>query len=441
MQTNVKHQPLRTHEGGVACRVGNKDQLRRTVMACLLWESGFYESGQAIADRIKRLAADCDPEDVRAIAIEARQKHKLRHAPLFLTRELARRKGLRPGLVSDTLCEVIQRADELAEFLAMYWSEGRQPLSRQVKKGLACAFTKFNEYALAKYNRDHTVKLRDVLFMVHAKPKDDDQAAVWKRLVDGRLATPDTWEVSLSGGADKRETFERLLRESKLGYLALLKNLRNMADSEVDSELVFSVLREGAAKSKALPFRFLAAARAVPRWESVIDECMLSSMGEMERICGKTAVLVDVSGSMNAALSQKSDLTRLDAAKALSILASGICESVRVFRFDDTTEEVPPRRGMALADAIGPSRGGTYLGRSVQHLARVFPDADRIIVVTDEQSADSVPAPHCRGYMINVASNQNGVGYGSWTKIDGFSESVVQYIAEMERNPVADGVG
>ena len=138
-----------------------------------------------------------------ALAREARDKMQLRHAPLFLVRELARRKGAGP-LVAETLEHVIQRADELGEFVALYWKEMKQPLSAGVKRGLAQAFTKFDAYQLAKYNRESVVKLRDVLFLCHAKPKDDEQAAVWKKLVEGTLESPDTWEVALSAGKDKK---------------------------------------------------------------------------------------------------------------------------------------------------------------------------------------------------------------------------------------------
>jgi hypothetical protein len=138
--------------------------------------------------------------------------------------------------VGETIEATIQRADELSEFLAIYAKvNGVGPdklkgkLSAQAKKGLAKAFTKFDEYQLAKYDRGGAIRLRDALFLVHAKPKDDAQAALWKRLVANELVTPDTWEAALSGGADKKEAFERLLRDGKLGYLALLRNLRNMA--------------------------------------------------------------------------------------------------------------------------------------------------------------------------------------------------------------------
>jgi 60 kDa SS-A/Ro ribonucleoprotein len=436
MKLNTAPKAIFTHEGATASHIKPADELRRTVMACMLWESGFYESGEAVADRLKRLVTLCNPHDVADIAIEAREKQRLRHAPLLLVRELARNSArCADGLIANTLCRVIQRADELAEFLTMYWMGGRKPLAKQVKKGLACAFNKFNEYSLAKYNRDATVKLRDVLFMVHAKPKDEEQAALWKRLVDGTLATPDTWEVALSSGADKRATFERLLSEGSLGYLALLRNLRNMQQAEVNPALVFEALTAGAAKSKALPFRYVAAARAVPAWEPQIDAAMQVAMQALDKLAGSTVVLVDVSGSMDAKLSAKSDLTRLDAAAALAVLVRGICQDARVFTFSNALVEVPARSGMALIDAItrSQSHSGTHLGGALEALkSQAKVKADRLIVITDEQSHDTVGGPIGRGYILNVATDKNGVGYGDWTHINGFSEAVVGYIAAME---------
>src|SRR5271166_144473 len=187
----------RTHEGAPARNISTELQLRRSVLACLLWESQFYEDGVEIAGRIAELVPKVAADKVAGLAVEAREKMKLRHAPLLPVREMARHATHR-GLVAETLARVIQRADELSEFVAIYWAGGRQPLSAQVKKGLAAAFTKFDEYALAKYDRAGAVRLRDVLFLSHARPVDEAQAALWKRLAENELATPDTWEVALS---------------------------------------------------------------------------------------------------------------------------------------------------------------------------------------------------------------------------------------------------
>ena len=148
----------------------------------------------------------------------------------------------------------------------------------------------------------------------------------------------------------------------------------------------------------------------------------------------QTVVLVDVSYSMEDRLSGKSDLRRIDAAAALACLLNG---NIRVFSFSEGIVEVPPRKGMAGVDAIQNSQPHmrTMLGAAIQHLNEKVPH-DRIIVITDEQTADKVPDPVARrAYMINVASARNGVGYHRWTHIDGFSESVIRFIHEIESIP------
>lgn len=429
---------LRTHEGAPVAVLTDEQALRRAVLACMLWEDEFYESGVAIAGRIRELIPRVAPETVAALAVEARERMKLRHVPLLLVREMARLKTHR-GLVAETLTRVIQRADELAEFVTIYWASGRQPLSAQVKKGLAAAFGKFDEYALAKYDRAGAVRLRDVLFLAHPRPADTAQAALWKRLAQDELATPDTWEVALSAagreeGADKRVVWERLLAERKLGALALLRNLRNLREAGVREPLVVEAL--GAMKTeRVLPFRFLAAARVAPQWEPVLEQAMLRSLEGRAKLAGHTVLLVDVSGSMEAPVSSRSEMRRTDAAYGLAILLREIAEKVTIYTFSNDTKLVAPRRGMALRDALDASQPhlGTYLGRALATAEAGCRDGyDRIVVLTDEQSHDTVDAPRGRGYVVNVASNRNGVGYGAWTHIDGWSEAVVDYIAALE---------
>jgi 60 kDa SS-A/Ro ribonucleoprotein len=114
----------RTHEGAPARNISPELQLRRSVLACLLWESQFYEDGIEIAGRIAELVPKVAAEKVAALAVEGRERMKLRHAPLLLVREMARHKTHR-ALVSETLARIIQRADELGEFVAIYWKDGR----------------------------------------------------------------------------------------------------------------------------------------------------------------------------------------------------------------------------------------------------------------------------------------------------------------------------
>ena len=434
MRTNVavKSAPIFTHEGGRAQRIDPFRELQRSVLTCLLFEDTFYEKGSDIATRIAELVTKVAPEEVAMLASEARNHMQLRHAPLFLLRELARIKGAGP-LVEYGLCDVIQRADELAEFLSLYWKDKRQPLSAGVKRGLSAAFQQFDAYKLAKYNRENAIKLRDVLFLTHAKPKDAEQADLWKRLVDGTLESPDTWEVALSAGKDKKETFERLLSEGKLGGLAVLRNLRNMQQAGVDEKLIRARLSEGI--SRALPFRFVTAARYAPTLEDAIEATMLKGIEGLEKLSGATGLLIDVSGSMDDKLSAKGETTRLDAACGLAILLREKAQAVAIATFSYHLVNVPPRRGFALRDAIVGSQphGATYLSRAVEQFGGVK-GMDRFIVITDEQSHDDLgPAPCKKSYVVNVASYKNGVGYGNgWTHIDGWSDRVVDYIREIE---------
>ncbi len=419
----------RTHESAPAKHISAEAALRRSVLSCLLWENEFYEDGQHIADRIIENAAAVDRETVSALAVEARTVYGLRHAPLMLLLDLIRRGG--PG-VADTIAETIRRADEITELVALYWRDGKRPLSKQMKLGLAKAFGRFSEYQLAKYDREGPVRLRDVMFLTHAKPRDAEQAALFMRVADRSLKTPDTWEVALSTGQDKKASFERLLREGKLGYLALLRNLRNMVEAGCDLELVKDaiVARKGA--DLVFPFRYVAAARAAPQLEPVIDQALCEAIASAPRLTGRTIVLVDVSGSMNCRLSGRSDLTRMDAAAALASILHG---ELRLFTFSTDVVEVAPRRGMAGVDAVVQSQPhlGTRLGAAVKKVNRV--PHDRLIVITDEQSHDAVPDPKAgRAYMINVGSYRNGVGYGRWTHIDGFSEAVIRFITEIEND-------
>jgi Mg-chelatase subunit ChlD len=150
-------------------------------------------------------------------------------------------------------------------------------------------------------------------------------------------------------------------------------------------------------------------------------------------------LLVDVSGSMDAKLSARSEMLRMDAAAGLAVLLREIAEEVNIYTFSDSLAAVPARRGFALRDAIVHSQphGSTQLGRALNELDRELNPrrgrCDRLVVITDEQSHDSVPAPkYGRGYVVNVASYRNGVGYGAWTHIDGWSEAILEYIRSVE---------
>ena len=108
----------RTHEGAPGRNKSTDLQLRRSVLASLHWERHFNEYLVEIAGRIAELVPKVAAEKVAALAVEAREQMKLRHAPLLLVSEMARHKTHRAP-VSETRARGIQRADAHAEIVGI----------------------------------------------------------------------------------------------------------------------------------------------------------------------------------------------------------------------------------------------------------------------------------------------------------------------------------
>lgn len=466
MRSNVKHQSAaRTHEGAVSVDVTPAKELRRAVMAHLLFEDSFYESGVDAATRIAELVKRVSVDDAAQAAIDAREKFKLRHVPLFIVREVIRSHRGAGRKIGDLIARVIQRPDECGELLALYRKDGKgEPY--QLKIGLARALKKFSEYQLAKWDPSGgpgVIRLRDVLFLCHARSRTKEQGRLLARLGNKTyfpaatkssgfrvldeyelreerpgLETPDTWETQLSAGKDKKQTFERLMAENKLGALALLRNLRGMIDAGVNEDAIREALGKMNAE-RVLPFRFITAAKYAPRLEDALEAAMFRCLAEAPKLGGRTALLIDHSHSMDQRVSAKSEISRFDAAAALAMILRETTDRCRVFTFSDHCVEITPRRGFAMVQAVRQVRNpvGTLLGRAVRYVYEQFPECDRIIVLTDEQSADRPPHPQGHGYIINVAGYANGIAYGPWVSIDGWSEAVISYIQEFESDDAA----
>ncbi len=426
---------LTTHEGGRSMPIKPLDQLKRLVLANMLWEDQFYVDGKTSADQIVETCARLSAEEILKVAVMAHKDYLLRHVPLLLVCEALKKPN---NKAADYIKVICSRPDQMTELLAIYWKDGRKPIAKQLRKGLAKAFTQFDEYSLGKYNRDNAIKLRDIMFLCHPKPVSEEQPEMWKRLVNNELKTPDTWETRLSAGEDKKESFKELLENGKLGKLAILRNLRNMQESGVPKELVERELMKN--PRPMLPFQFIAAAQACPEWESLIDKAMIESISKKEKLPGKTYLFVDVSGSMSNGVSGKSKISRMDAACAFAILLAATCEKCEVFSFSNHLEYVPGRQGMALRDAIAKSQypSATMLGNALilwKMKLQQMPDQhyDRIIVITDEQVHDQVPPLDGKKYILNVAAYKNGLDtHRDWLVINGFSEASIDYIREVE---------
>lgn len=465
--------PIFTGGGGQAIRISALANMRRNVLTCLLWEDTFYDTGKGRAKGLWDLIKECHPDDIASLAIEAREQMHLRHVPLFLAAGLCLMRTTHPDhvdplLVESTIARIIQRPDELSEFLAIYWggktNEKKRPfpLSRAAKRGLQRAFGKFNEYSLAKYaGNKKGLSLLDVMRIVHPKPVDQAQSALWKRLRDGELASPETWENRLSRGENKKAVFEDMLEEGQLGGLAFLRNLRNMEEAKVDRRAILK--RFEGNFDRVLPFRFIAAAKHAPSFEAQIEQAMFKAVAALPRLAGTTVLIVDVSGSMGAGLSGKSDMNRLEVAASLAMITRELAEDpilIATAGSDRTgihrTMLMPARRGMGMHDTIntaykGMGGGGIFLVQALNAGREIVGrDVDRVIVLTDEQDCDRQLKPGKAkpfgrfNYLINISNEKNGVGYGEqWTAhIDGWSERVFDFITACEADqPALTGAG
>lgn len=438
--------------GEFAAKQSDYMNLRRLVLTSLLWEDSFYVDGETASNQITELIAKCDSKQVTDLAIECRVKQKLRHIPLFILVQLLKQdKG---EYVAEALPQICTRADMMTDFLALYEKiNGKiKPLAASVKKGLGDAFKRFDEYSLAKYDRDSAIKLRDVIRLCHPKPNTQEQSELWGRVKNRTLKTPDTWEVGLSAAKtsqDKCDVWIRLINENKLGALAFLRNLRNMKQVDVP----MSVIRKGFAQCKSsmlLPLNFLSAANENPEFKKDIEDLMLRTYATIPKLPGKTLFIVDRSGSMGGTISTKSKFTRQDVANAMAMLAVNMTEdcSLVITAGNDSTYKHAsellkyPSRGFDLFDSIKQSNvghGGIFTRQVIDWCKlNVGTEFDRIIVFSDSQDCDNVkqfPTPYGKyNYIVDVSSHKLGINYkGIWTaEVSGWSEHFLTYIAALE---------
>jgi len=340
----------------------------------------FYEKSDTRLVRIQELMMKNNPEYVAKLAVYARNEMYMRSVPLVLAIELAKSNSGN-AVVSKTVNGVVKRADEITELLAYYQLANNRngvkklnKLSKQIQKGLSEAFNRFDEYQFAKYNRDTEVKLRDALFIVHPKAKDESQQEIFNKIATNELAVPYTWETELSAlGQVKYENekvkidavkvkWEELINSGKIGYMALMRNLRNILEANVSAEHIKKVCdylsnENAVANSKQLPFRFLAAYREMKFLKSeyvtmilnALEDAVVASAKNLKGFDVSTRVLIacDVSGSMQKAVSAKSKVMLFDIGLMLGMLMQSKCKRIVTGMFGDSWKVINmPNRGV-----------------------------------------------------------------------------------------------
>jgi 60 kDa SS-A/Ro ribonucleoprotein len=472
MKFNTKSETIRTEnkEGYSAYSLSPKMELVQRLATWFVNEPKFYGNKDEEAEEIRRLIKDIaskDPEFVLKLASYCREKLLLRTAPIFLLVEASLIDECKPFIIK-YMGKIITRADQLTETVSYLTqrighlgdlsNKGSMPAS--LKKGLSKVITEFTEYELSKYNRDSVVKMRDVINLVHPKPKDENQSRIFKQILENKLESADTWEVLISTKGSTKENWQ--VASTKMGYMALLRNLMNFLRNDIDLTNVITKLGDTKKiiNSKQYPFRFLSAYNQikeeaspdVPRLLQVLDKAIEISTNQLPKISGTTAIFADHSGSMQTPISAASTVERLQTADMLLAIAHRMSERVITGVFSDDTRIVqlnPSNSILQNADSLRRAIhiNGTSTWTIFEKLMEKPLKVDRIIILTDEESNGFYnvkqfldqyrqtvnPSVYC--YIVNLA------GYGTTEvpesdpksiHISGFTEKILQFIPNFE---------
>jgi hypothetical protein len=434
-----------TYEGGAGYAHDAKSAVFLLAVANFVGEDTFYEKA---ADRDKRYAAlvhevaVADPEWTARFLAWLRGGANMRSAAVVGALEAARAMLAAeiPG-GRQVVASVLQRADEPGEALAYWMSTHGRAVPKPVKRGIADAVVRlYTERALLKYDTaSHGFRFGDVVEVVHPTPTDTRQGDLFKHAIDRRhgretalpaslskvaanaalrrTAAEDptalrdtellaragmTWEdtLSLSAGVHKGRTWAALI--PTMGYMALLRNLRNFDAAGIPDAVAAQVaarLSDPAevARSRQFPFRFLAAYEQAPslRWGPALDRALQLSLANLPALPGRSLILVDTSASMSSmGFSKHSTMSPVKAAAVFGVALAARGEKVDLYGFADGVfrHDVGPgasviREVDRFVKRVGEVGHGTRIADSVKATLRGH---DRVFVISDMQTFPSV---------------------------------------------------
>lgn len=385
---------------------------------------GFYRSGNDTLQRLKELIAVTTPKFVAQAAVFARTQYGMRTISHVAASELAKRLSNTPW-AKDFYRAVIHRADDMLE-IASYHTVNNGKMSNAMKAGFASAFDKFDNYQIAKYRGEGKgTKLIDIVNLVHPVPVEKNAEAL-KALVADKLKSTETWESKLSAaGSDedlKGAAWASLIKENKLGYLALLRNLNNIMKQapEVLEQALASLTNPGfIKKSLIFPFQYLVAykqfatlntkeSRLITEALSTAIDISCDNVKELG-FTGNTLVAVDNSGSMGSPVgsSRHMQCSELGALFGI-VLAKAI--NADIMEFGDYARYIPyslSEHSMNFAESFS---GKNKVGHGT-NFRSVFEKADkkydRVVIFSDMQGwmGYYTPADAFRQYKSKFSAN------------------------------------
>lgn len=464
------------HESRQAYALSPRMELVQRVSTWFVNEPKFYGDMDEETEQIRILIKDVakqDPKFILDLAMYCRNELQLRSAPVFLLVEASLIDECKP-FVRKYCKHIITRADQLAETLGCLQQRighignmaNKGSMPAQLKRGLADTLINFSEFALAKYDRESTPSIGDVIKLTHPKVSEE-KYQLFKKVIENTLPPADTWEVLISTEGSTKENWQKAL--PKMGAMALTRSLRKLLESGVD--LTKAVEKFGnidfIRKARQYPFRYLSAYNEVehvasPQTSMVLEalsKAMDLSINNIPKLKGTTFVAIDHSPSMNDALKKArnfrerdSAVTRLSVANAMGSIINKISDHaiVDVFstehRIVNLQRNVPVLVNMKMLHGVVRS-WGTDIGVPVHDLTENGVKVDRIIYLTDEEgNGEHDLYPEILEYRRKVNPNvfvyvMNLAGYGTsgipdsdpkTIRISGFSEKIFGFTEMFE---------
>lgn len=396
-QNTAEKDKTKNNSGVTAYKMDIKSKLIVQVLTTFFNEHKFYgDNSNEIINNIQEVL-EIDPKFIANLAIFARKEMHLRTISHVLVSELAKHNNGKP-YTREAISKVVERVDDMTEILSYYIEKYGKPIPASMKKGLADSFKKFDEYSIAKYNRNKEVKLSDILNLTHPKPLNKTQSNMWKRLLDKELETPITWETELSAKGNKKEVWENLISENKLGYMAMLRNLKNIIKSRAfNINKVYDFLSDETKvlKNKQLPFRYYSAFKALEK-EGIgtsktfdtLETAIKISTKNIGKLKGKTLISADISRSMNVPISSRSDMLCSEISVLMMAIANYICEETITTAFDTelySCNFLTNNGIISNANSINVNGGGTNITLPIRYLLENNIFVDRIIIISDNE--------------------------------------------------------
>ncbi len=440
-----------------------------TLLSASFCTQGFYRGANAVIDQIVKLvqSGSIPAEFVAKAAIYARDTLNMRSITHVCAAALARcLSGANWG--AKFYDKIVVRPDDAIEIAAFYAAnlaeqtdKGRKKFPAAMKKGFAKALTRFDEYQLRKYKgQAGRLSLVDVMRIAHAK------GPLMDKLAKDELAVANTWETRLSSGdEEKGAVWTDLLKEGKLGYMALLKNLRNISEQGDDATMALALEQlvdpTRITKSRVLPFRFYTAYKTIQRegggnrqlLAAISEACDISCGNIANVLQGRTLVAVDTSGSMTQQCAGSRVLSCMEAGLLFGAAIFKAIEGSEVMVWADHAETLSINPRMPLIDIAEVARResnrvgcGTNMGSIFERAAAGY---DRFVIFSDMNSWWGTSPEDARRHYggnpwvhtFNLASDTSSqfdladMRRNKASRLSGFSEKVLQMLEGIEQDP------